>query len=114
MNEIKLKNDLSTLQKLKRQGTQSTIYNNGDIFYKFLDELYPKKRFVQRFLDMDGVRINNVLLPEDLIIEDGILKGYTIRCFENSIPLSGKFLKRYFNCQDKRISIKNSCVYPVI
>ena len=96
MKEIKLKEiDLSTLQKLKSQGTQSTIYTDGDICYKFLDGLYPneKKDLYKKFLDMDGIRINNVLLPEHLIIEDGILKGYTMRYFENSIPLSDKFLK---------------------
>lgn len=103
MKEIKLKEiDLSTLQKLKSQGTQSTIYTDGDICYKFLDGLYPneKKDLYKKFLDMDGIRINNVLLPEHLIIEDGILKGYTMRYFENSIPLSDKFLKRYFNCNE--------------
>ena len=49
---------------------------------------------------MDGIKINNVLLPQDLIIKDGILDGYTMRYFENSIPLSDKFLKRYFNCNE--------------
>ena len=49
---------------------------------------------------MDGIQIDNVLLPQDLIIDDGRLKGYTMKYFENSIPLSDKFLERYFNCND--------------
>lgn len=111
MKEIKLKEiDLATLQKLKSQGSQSTIYTDGDICYKFLDGLYPneKKELYKKFLDMDGIKINNVLLPEDLIIEDGILKGYTMRYFENSIPLSDKFLKRYFNCNELLIYVEKS------
>lgn len=36
MEEIKLKEiDLSTLQKLQSQETQSTIYTDGSICYKF-------------------------------------------------------------------------------
>lgn len=103
MKEIKSKEiDLSTLQKLPSQGTQSTIYTDGDICYKFLDGLYlnEKRDLHRKFLDMDGIKINNVLLPQELIIEDGILKGYTMQYFENSIPLPDKFLKRYFNCNE--------------
>ena len=79
MEEIKSKEiDLSPLQKLQRQGTQSTIYTDGDICYKFLDGLYPneKRDLHRKFLDMAGIKIDNVLLPQDLIIEDGRLKGY--------------------------------------
>ena len=103
MNEIKLKEiDLSTLQKLRNQGTQSTVYTDGYICYKFLDGLYPNEKadLYRKFLDMDGIQIDNVLLPQDLIIDDGRLKGYTMKYFENSIPLSDKFLKRYFNCNE--------------
>ena len=103
MEEIKSKEiDLSTLQKLQSQGTQSTIYTDGNICYKFLDGLYPneKRDLYRKFLDMAGIKIDNVLLPQDLIIEDGRLKGYTMRYFANSMPLSDKFLKRYFNCNE--------------
>lgn len=103
MEEIKFKEiNLSTLQKLQSQGTQSTIYTDGDICYKFLDGLYPneKRDLHKKFLDMDGIKINDVLLPQNLIIEDGKLKGYTMKYFANSMPLSDKFLKRYFNCNE--------------
>lgn len=103
MEEIKVKEiDISSLQKLKSQGTKSTIYTDGNICYKFLDGLYPeeKRDLHRKFLDMDGMRINNVLLPQGLIIEDGVLTGYTMQYFENSMPLSDKFLKRYYNCNE--------------
>lgn len=103
MEEIKLKEiNFSTLRKLQSQGTKSTIYTDGVICYKFLDGLYSdeKRDLYKKFLDMDGIKINNVLLPQTLIVEDGNLKGYTMPYFANSKSLSDKFLKRYFNCND--------------
>lgn len=103
MNEINFsKIDMHDLQKLKSNGTQSTIYTDGNLCYKFLDGLYSdeKSDLYKKFLDMDGIEIENVLLPQDLIIENGKLKGYTMRYFANSMPLSDKFLKRYFNCNE--------------
>ena len=103
MEKIKSKEiNLSALQKLQNQGTQSTIYTDGVIVYKFLDGFCPceKRNLYKKFLDMDGIKINDVLLPQSLIIEDGALKGYTMKYFVNSMPLSDKFLKRYFNCNE--------------
>lgn len=111
MKEIKSKEiDISVLKKLQSQGTQSTIYTDGNICYKFLDGLYPneKKDLHKKFLDMDGIKIDNVLLPKDLIIDDGRLKGYTMRYFANSVPLSDKFLKRYFNCNELLLYVEKA------
>lgn len=111
MEEMKSKEiDLSTLQKLQSQGTKSTIYTDGDICYKFLDGLYPneKRDLHRKFLDMAGIKIDNVLLPQDLIIENGRLKGYTMRYFANSMPLSDKFLKRYFNCNELLLYVEKA------
>lgn len=94
--------DFSSLRKLKNQGSQSTIYTDGIMCYKILDGLYPeeKKELYKKFLAMDGIRINGVLLPEDLIMEDGSLKGYTMDYFADSTSLSDKFFCRYFNCRE--------------
>ena len=102
--------DLSTLEKIKSQGTQSTIYTDGNKCYKFLDSLYPEEKsdLYKKFLDMDGMEINGVLLPQDLIIEDSRLKGYTMEYFENSMPLSYKFLKRYFNCNELFVYVEKA------
>lgn len=103
MEEIKLKEiDLSILQKIQSQGTKSTIYTDGDLCYKFLDGLYPNEKIdlYKKFLDMDGIKIYNVLFPKHLIVENGNLKGYTMKYFANSVPLSDKFLRRYFNCNE--------------
>ncbi len=111
MEEIELKEiNLSALQKLQSQGTTSTIYTDGDMCYKFLDGLYPyeKRDLYRKFLAMDGIQINDVLLPQKLIIEDGELKGYTMEYFANSMPLSDKFLTRYFNCKDLFIYVERA------
>lgn len=94
--------DFSVLQKLQSHGTQSTIYTDGNLCYKLLDGLYlsEKKDLYKKFLDMEGIKIDSVLLPEDLIVENGVLQGYTMAYFKNSTPLSDKFLKRYFNCKE--------------
>lgn len=49
---------------------------------------------------MDGINIDAVLFPKALIVDGCILEGYTMDYFENSIPLSNKFLTKYFNCHD--------------
>ena len=103
MEKIKWKDiDFSTLRKLQSQGTNSTIYTDGLKCYKLLDGLYPeeKRELYRKFLDMDGIEIEGVLLPQEFIMEEDSLKGYTMQYFENSMPLSDKFLKRFFNCQE--------------
>ncbi len=103
MEKIKMGDiDLSTLQKLQSQGTFSTIYTDGNLCYKILDGLYrdEKQDLYHKFLDMNGINIDNVLFPRDLIVENGILQGYTMDYFKNSICLSDKFSTRYFNCKD--------------
>lgn len=103
MEKIELRDiDLSSLQRLQSQGTLSTIYTDGHLCYKILDGLYPNEKIdlYYKFLDMEGISIDAVLFPRDLIMENGILQGYTMDYFENSTPLSNKFLTRYFNCKD--------------
>lgn len=103
MEKIKLKDvDLSTLQRLKYQGTFSTIYTDGNLCYKMLDGLYPNELqdLYHKFLEMEGINIDSVLLPRDLLVENDVLQGYTMDYFKNSTPLADKFLTRYFNCKD--------------
>lgn len=98
MEQIKL-NDINfhSLQKLKQQGANATLYKDGNVCFKILDRLYDdeKESLYKKFLDMDGIRIDNVLLPKKLIVKDGKLQGYTMDYFPNSIPLSDRFSVRY-------------------
>ena len=94
--------NFGSLEKLKSQGTKSTIYRDNDKCIKVLDGVYPeeKTQLMRKFNDMSGISISNVLLPKELIIKDGMLYGYTMDYFGNSMPLSDRFLVRYFNCKD--------------
>ena len=123
MQEIKMKEiDLFTLQKLQNQGTNSTVYTDGKMCYKFLDGLYPneKRDLYRKFLDMDGIEIDHVLLPKDLIIKDGELNGYTMQYFQDSMPLSDKFLLTFLKkktiaepkdvIKKVKVAAKNACI----
>lgn len=69
MEQIKL-NDINfqSLQKLKHQGTKATLYRDGNVCFKILDGLYDdeKELLYKKLLDMDGIRINNVLLTKKI------------------------------------------------
>ena len=90
------------LKKLQNQGSKSTTYTDDKLCYKILDGLYPheKNDLFHKFQMMSEIRINNVLLPIDLIVKDDKLIGYTMKYFSESIPLSNKFLVQVFNCKD--------------
>ena len=98
MEKILLKDvDISKLKKLQQQGTKSSLYRDGHICYKFLDGLYEeeKEQLYKKIFDMDGIKIENVLLPKQLIMKGDRLQGYTMDYFADSMPLSDKFRVRY-------------------
>lgn len=103
MEKIKF-NDINfdSLQKLKQQGTKGIMYKNGVTCYKILDGLYEdeKEEIYKKFIDLDGIKIENVLLPKELIMKDGKLYGYTMDYFDNSVSLSDKFCVRYVNVKE--------------
>lgn len=98
MDKIQFKDiDFSKLQKLQQQGTMSSVYRDGCICYKILDGLYEneKDELYKKMCDMDGIKIENVLLPKQLIFQGNKLQGYTMDYFVDSMPLSDKFMVRY-------------------
>ncbi len=74
------------------------MYDAGDICVKIfenidkeeLDKLYRKIR------EIEGITIDGTIFPIDIILENGILKGFTMEKFENSINLLD-----YFTCTEK-------------
>ena len=88
--------DFSLLKKSEIQGTTSTVYENGDECIKIINGLFPyeKRDLYKKFLEMDGIKINGVLLPTGLIIKDNNLYGYTMNNFKNSINLNDYFDKK--------------------
>ena len=102
MDKIQFKDiDFSNLQKLKQQGSTATLYKNGNMCYKILDGLYEeeKEELYKKFLEMDGIKIDNVLFPKELIIYDRKLQGYTMDYINNSMSLSDKFMVRHVDCR---------------
>lgn len=97
MEQIKLKDiNLNSLKKLEQQGTKSTVYRNGTSCIKMLDGFYEEEKdaLFKKFLDMEGLEIENVLLPKELIVSNGKLEGYTMDYFP-SVSLNSKFEVRH-------------------
>lgn len=112
MEKIELRDiDISHLSKFRNQGTKSTMYENGDICIKILDGLYQNERntIYKKLLEMDGLVLDDVLLPKSLIVENGLLVGYTMENFKDSISILDYFLKtRFVNCKEF-LSVMKKC-----
>lgn len=99
MELINLKDvNLSSMNLSMIQGTKSSVYINGNECYKILNGLYigEKRQLLKKFYDMDGIKIDDVLFPKELIIDDGILAGYTMDYFQDSMNLYDYFTKERF------------------
>ena len=99
MEVINLKDiNLSSMNLSMIQGTKSSVYINGNECYKLLDGLYisEKRQLLKKFYDMDGIKIDDVLFPKELIIDDGILAGYTMEYFSDSMNLYEFFTQERF------------------
>lgn len=91
MNKINLNDiNLQALKKTQYQGSNSTVYENKDICIKILNGLYPNEKEIlyNKFIDMENIKIDGVLLPIDLIMKDNTLYGYTMHNFKNSTTLN--------------------------
>lgn len=85
------------MQRLNHQGAKATLYKVGNTCFKISDGLceYEKEPLHKKLIHIDGIKIENVLLPKELIVKDGKLQGYNMNYFPESIPLSDRFLVRY-------------------
>ena len=96
MDIIKYKDiDLTSLNMCAIQGTQSRVLIKDDKCYKFVDTLYPEERvqLVKKFNDMEGIKVDNVLFPKELIMDGDTLVGYTMDYFPNSFNLFDRFAR---------------------
>lgn len=104
MNNIKISDiNFDSLEKINNAGTKSTIYKYENKCLKILDGLYPTEKLIlhYKFLDLEGINIDGVLMPEELIIDNGILCGYTMNYFNNTKSLNSYFLDcKYINSND--------------
>jgi len=100
MKKIKLEDiNFSLLRKLDEQGTESAIYTDGDVCYKMLNNLYPEEKdeLYRKIIDTEGLELDNVILPIDLIIKNEKLVGYTMKYIQNSTALYDLFSGRYID-----------------
>ena len=104
MDKINLRDiNLSEFKKYHSQGTLSTMYHSNGICLKMLDKMYSDEKDVvyRKFLEMDGIDIDGIIFPKELIIDNGKVVGYTMEEFENSVCLLDDFCSnRYVNCKD--------------
>lgn len=106
MQEIKLGDiNVPSLKRISSNwSTYATVYTDGEVCYKIFrnPSSFDNKALYNNFKDMDGMKIDGVILPEDLIVDDGILEGFTMPLFKNSMTLSRRFGTRYV---DKRLVV---------
>lgn len=104
MDKIKLSDiNLDELEKCKVQGTKSIMYYDDEHCIKILDKLYPdeKETLYKKLLEMDGIILDDVLMPKDLIIHNGQLAGYTMDNFKNSVNILDYLTAtRFIDCKD--------------
>ena len=104
MAKIKLSDiNLDELEKYQVQGTKSTMYHNGEQCIKILDKLYPDEKEIlyKKLLEMDGIVLDGVLMPKDLIVHNGQLAGFTMDNFKNSVNILDYLTTtRFIDCKD--------------
>lgn len=96
MNRINVQDiNFSLLKTMSHQGSKSIIYEDEDICYKMFrlncfsyDELDILKK---KLIDMDGIEIEGVYLPIDLIVNNDRLVGITLNKFKKSMSIYDKF-----------------------
>ncbi len=96
MDKIKYKDiDLLSLNMCMIQGTQSRVLIKDDKCYKFVDTLHrdEKAQLLKKFNDMEGIKVDNVLFPKELIMDGDTLVGYTMDYFHNSINMFDRFAR---------------------
>ena len=99
MELINLKDiNLSSMNLSMIQGTTSSVYIGDGKCYKILDGLYSseKRQLFKKFIEMDGIIIDDILSPKELIIDDGSLVGYTMEYFSDSMNLYEFFTQERF------------------
>lgn len=103
MEKINLRDiNFEKLKRLQQQGSKSIVYTDGTYCYKILTDYYEieKQRIYEKFFYMENLKLDNVLLPKGMIVEDGILQGYIMDYFQNSTTLLSRFARREFNCKE--------------
>jgi len=112
MNKIMIDDiDFSKLEKSKHQGSKSIMFEDDVLCYKMLTGLNDDEKAIlcKKLFDMDGIHINGVYLPIDLIMKNDKLEGFTLNKFKNSIPLYDAFSGQFIDFKLLFIYISKAC-----
>lgn len=112
MNKIKVQDiDFTSLSTIKHQGSKSIIYEDDEICYKILNGWYisEKELLYKKLMEMDGLNIDNVYFPIDMIVNDSGLVGFTLKKFKNSMPIYDKFAGRFVDFKELFEYIAKAC-----
>ena len=99
MQEIRLGDiNFDSLKKLGGHGSNLTsLYTDGEVCYKIYKEDYKLDDLYKKFRELDGLEVDGVILPKDLVMNDGKFIGYSMPYFKDSMTLSDKFSGRFID-----------------
>lgn len=97
MQEIRLGDiNFDSLKKLGGYGSNLTsLYTDGEVCYKIYKEDYKLEELYKKFRELDGLCVDGVILPKDLIMNAGKFIGYSMPYFKDSMTLSDRFSDRF-------------------
>lgn len=114
MDKIKYKDiNFKKMKLASVQGTNSKVYIDGDKCYKMLDGLdsNEKRQLLKKFCDMRDIKIDNIILPKELILKNSSLMGYTMDYFPQSINMYDYFTKnRYVDVNEILQATKKAAI----
>ena len=91
MDKIDIKDiDFDSLKKLRFQGSLATVYKDGSECVKIFKKMknFNVETLYDKFMRMDGIKIDGVLMPTCLIMDENGLRGYIMPYYENSVSLN--------------------------
>ena len=95
--------DFSDLHKIScRANSESNLYNDGEVLYKIFKKIpYRHLRRKKEKIELlsNGIELNNVVLPKDIIVSGSLLSGYTMDYKKEAIILF-EFVKRSKNINE--------------
>lgn len=103
--------NFNAFEKMCYQGNNSTIYTNGDICIKRLEDLTQEEKVSMKckLIEMEGVSVADALLPKGLVLDGDILDSIIIANFKNSKNFFERFGRtRYVDCAEMFSAVKKA------
>ena len=90
--------NFNAFEKLRYQGDNSTIYTNGDICVKRLEDLTKEEKddMKRKLMEMADISVVDALLPKGLVLDGDVLDSIIIANFKNSKNFFERFGRSRF------------------